>query len=630
MAQGTRGSLTLWGQPYGSPLDAWVASPFVALLGPTRLAVRLPYFLLSLALIPLAFLLARRLEPRAGRAGAALAAIPPAYLLAFSALPPPLYPTTLALLGLLLVGTLGERPLGPARAAGLGALGGLACWTHLMSAVVVAGCGIFLLVRERRRPFVLIAAAAGLLIASAPWWLVALRDPRYLEVLGTWHDPAAPPLAHARAVLPVLHRPLQVLLGARTPLVPDSGDEVTLPPWAQALLLGVWTATLGAAAFRLRPRRNVVLLLAVALFVVAVFPFPTRSDATTARFLSPALVPLLALAAAGLTVVAPSRLLSVVAVGAFSLPNLALGARLFQAWEALPGGLAPDCMAIGRALEAGGVRRAYASYNAAYCMTYESEGRVVASQPWNERFPGYPLPFLDQVRFAIHPAWVLWPGFDFDLPSPERFSAQLAEAGGGARRIEVGGAVVYLEFTPPYPPVVRPLGSGEALGDGDLSTGTTEPPRGSATFRLPAPAPLAAVSLASGLGARALPDSFEVEASGDGEHFERVYRRRARRERSKLVWLNGHPQFPFDDRMASIDLGGRTVVALRVTPQGEGTAPWAIAEVLLHPPAPTRWDDWLPPDLEPASWERLLEEDPRPENVSWYYRRLLARRPASE
>src|SRR5207247_1584212 len=79
---------TLWGQPYGSPLDAWVAAPFVASLGPTRAAVRTPYLLLGLALVPLAFALARQVHPRAGLPAAFLLACPPAYLLLFSALPP--------------------------------------------------------------------------------------------------------------------------------------------------------------------------------------------------------------------------------------------------------------------------------------------------------------------------------------------------------------------------------------------------------------------------------------------------------------------------------------------------------------------------------------------------------------
>src|SRR3990172_5483370 len=47
--EGTR----LWGQPYGSPLDSWVAMPFVVAWGTTTEALRLPSFLLGLLLLPI-------------------------------------------------------------------------------------------------------------------------------------------------------------------------------------------------------------------------------------------------------------------------------------------------------------------------------------------------------------------------------------------------------------------------------------------------------------------------------------------------------------------------------------------------------------------------------------------------
>src|SRR5207249_5817211 len=51
---------TMWGQPYGSPLEAWLAVPFVSALGPTSGALRSLYFLLGLGLVPLAYALAGR------------------------------------------------------------------------------------------------------------------------------------------------------------------------------------------------------------------------------------------------------------------------------------------------------------------------------------------------------------------------------------------------------------------------------------------------------------------------------------------------------------------------------------------------------------------------------------------
>ena len=73
------------------------------------------------------------------------------------------------------------------------------------------------------------------------------------------------------------------------------------------------------------------------------------------------------------------------------------------------------------ALERHGVFRAYASYGPAYRLTYESGERIVVSQPWNERFLHYPLPYLDEVRFTVRAAWVLTPRIPSDLPTPSAF-----------------------------------------------------------------------------------------------------------------------------------------------------------------------------------------------------------------
>jgi len=94
---------TLWGQPYGSPLDSWVAMPFVVAWGTTTEALRLPSFLLGLLLVPIAYGLGRALHPAAALPAAFLLACPPPYLLLLAALPPPLYATTLVLCGTLLL-----------------------------------------------------------------------------------------------------------------------------------------------------------------------------------------------------------------------------------------------------------------------------------------------------------------------------------------------------------------------------------------------------------------------------------------------------------------------------------------------------------------------------------------------
>src|SRR5207247_429298 len=82
--------------------------------------------------------------PRAALPAAVLMACPPPYFLLLSALPPPMYPSVLALCGLLMVLALriaDHIESGRAVSAELvlaGTLAGLAAWTHLMSLSIVA------------------------------------------------------------------------------------------------------------------------------------------------------------------------------------------------------------------------------------------------------------------------------------------------------------------------------------------------------------------------------------------------------------------------------------------------------------------------------------------------------------
>ncbi|HET8646150.1 MAG TPA: hypothetical protein VFO85_11710, partial [Vicinamibacteria bacterium] len=65
MARHPLQGLTMWGQPYGSPVEAWLLAPVAGLFGWTDDALRLGYFVLGLALIPLAWAVGRALHPRA-------------------------------------------------------------------------------------------------------------------------------------------------------------------------------------------------------------------------------------------------------------------------------------------------------------------------------------------------------------------------------------------------------------------------------------------------------------------------------------------------------------------------------------------------------------------------------------
>jgi hypothetical protein len=636
MARHPLSGTTMWGQPYGSPVEAWLVRPVAAALGWTDDALRLSYFLLGLALIPVAWGLGRALHPRAALPAGVLAAAPPPYLLLLSALPPPLYPTTLLLCGLVLLLALraqgalasGARPWRTLAAAG--ALAGLALWTHLMSASVVAGVGLWLAVRARGARRALLAALVPLLLFSAPWWTRALAagEARSIVRVSARDESLG---QHLREVAPRLHVPLAGLLGTHVPLVADDPEAtVVMPSWLSAAVVLAYGACLVFAARAARASPAAQLFFLCAALAVLAFPFPLRSGPSAIRFLTLCWLPLAALVAGVAARASPRRGLLLTLV--FMVLHLSGGARLLGAWRLAdrtqPPFLLVDLAPVRALLEAQRLRHAYASYGPAWRLTWMTRGRIVASQPWNERFLHHPLPYLDEVRFAKDVAWVLTSAVPTDLPPPRRFEDLLTAAGGAWRRSAAGPAVVYHGFEPPFAPTVEPLTSAAAAGDADPDTALSPPPADPATFVLPQPRALDALTLVSAVSGPRLPRSFDVEVVSGGAT-EVVAQRRRRGEREDLRWVNGHPQFVLDNDILSVPLKGRTVSSVRLRPV-TSDEPWSLGELLLHPalPPPERppWSEWLGPELEWKGRRDALRARPLRDRADWYARLLLAER----
>ena len=582
---------TFWGTAYGSPLEAWLLSPLVAALGPTALPLRLYYFGVGLALVPLAWALGAALHPRAALPAALVMACPSAYMLLFASLPPTVYPTSAVFCGLALLLALragarlraGSPCHGPLALWGL--LSGAALWLQLSAASVVLACVSYLAWCGRRRPLPLLAGLLGLLLAGSPLWFAPLRDPRAAEAVGLAGRKASA-LDHAARVAAQLHRPVGGLLGTHAPVVADDPEHVVRAPRPIALLVALgYGAVVLVAARRARRSPAAWLLLGALALAVLLFPFPARSGPETIRYLTPVYLPLAALAGLAASAAGNDRRTLGVALALAAL-HLVGAARLLAAWRATDRAAAPFSL-----------------------PDLEPLKRL-----------------LDEVRFGKDVAWVLTPGIPSRLPEPDAFEAALRDIGGRFRRAEAGAAIVYDRFEPPFAATVVPLPGAGAAGDGDLATRAVEPPSGPTTFTLPSPTALDAVTLVSPRGELRLPEALRLEVSADGRDFERVARRREGEERGSLGWVNGHPQWPADRDLVAAPLGGRMVAAIRVTPLGPAR-PWAVGEVLLHPAGFTGpWTEWLEPK---ASWPeraRALATSPRPDREDWYYRSLLARR----
>lgn len=650
MARHPLQSATMWGQPYGSPVEAWVAAPLMAVLAHDAATLRLAYFLLGLALIPAAYLLARALDPRAALPAAVLMACPPPYFLLLGSIPPPMYPSALLLAAAVLAVAfaLGDRlaagaPCRAGLAAG-GALAGLALWTHLMTATAVAAAAWWLHRRAAGARSRLWPAIAALVVTSAPWWGRAVAHPQALEIVSVSGRRASMG-EHLAATVPRVHEAVGGLLGTHVPLVADAPDHVVGAPalgalvlvlvYGIALVLAARRAfgTNGGAEANRGADRARLLLVAAGLALVA-FPLPVRSSPASIRFLTPAYLPLVAVATWG-AVAAGGRRRAWTVVLLLAAAHGFTSKRLLAAWRSADRAAAPfllvDLKPVRALLDARGLHHAFASYGPAYRLTFESDERIIVSQPWNERFLHEPLPYLDEVRFAKDVAWVLTPDVPTDVPAPGAFEDALGRAGGRWRRTVAGAAVVYEGFLPPFAPTVEPLSSAGPAGDGDPTTLVRPPPSGPTTFALAAPRALDAITLLSADAGLRLPRSMDVSVSADGATFEVVAQRRRRGEREDLRWVNGHPQYVLDHDLVSVPLGGRLVSAVRIEPV-LSSEPWTLSEVLLHPaerpPARTPWDEWLDPHLSWADRRRALAAQPRRDREDWYYRWMLAERRA--
>lgn len=450
---------TMWGQPYGSPVEGWLALPFLLAVHPDAAAMRAFYAVLGLLLVPLAFVLAEAVDPRAALPAALLAACPPSYVLLLAALPPPLYPSTLLLGGLVLILAIqiangwrdGRREFG--RAALWGILGGLALWTHLTALAAVAASAALLLWSGLRQRRTLLVAALTLLAASAPLWDLELRYQGMGRVVRL-HSGAESFGEHLALVARGLPFALGGVLGAHAPVLADSRAQVWAPRGVVLLLALAYAASL---LLLLKPawrEARVRLVLLAALFSVLLFLVPIRSQPHTLRFLAALYLPATVGVALAWSAAARGRL-RFAAVALVCGLNLAGAVRLLEELRRLHPSHPPYGVGaldqVQAFLETHGLRRAFASYEPAYRITFATDERLLVSQPWNERFPGHPLPYLDEVSAAPDAAWILVNLPGATLPHPHGFEALLSKAGERWHSERFGALSVYYGFEPPLP-----------------------------------------------------------------------------------------------------------------------------------------------------------------------------------
>jgi hypothetical protein len=477
-----RGELAtiLWNQPYNGALDAYLLSPFLVLFH-HHLAFRLYELVCAVLLVVLVWGLARRVGgPSAGVAGAVLAAWGTPYMALMTATGPPPNFLMPLVTGFPLVAALGmlhrdSPPPRPAFVFGLAVVCGLAVWNSSLAIPAFTGMAVGLLLAGLRpRVSWLLPLLAGFAVGASPL-LVA----RLIHASGSTVETAASAVTALRprwlwmSGLRDLCAAVFRLVGLEVPLVVDGPEHEPLPIAVRLCLLAALAlaVSLGLSSRRVWP------LLGWAGALAGAFALSRRTGPDDLRYVYGLNAPLLALAGVGLVRVWSWRRAAGVALLLAVLVPWGLGTRLLASrWRdpahAVRVWQVPSIEAPLAALLREGLQSAYASLQFATRLTLESGEKVVASQTWNERIPGDPLRFRDEVDLDPRPAYVLHPGLSRGMPRAGGFRELVREMGGTFREEQAGNFFIFSAFSPPFlesrPVPARDLAvstlAGEALG----------------------------------------------------------------------------------------------------------------------------------------------------------------------
>lgn len=457
--------LLVMANPYQFPLETYLYTPFIKCLPNNAFGVRLLPFLegLGACLFFLLFLM-KSGGLRKSWPGALLILFPSAYVLTLlSAYALPQHNSVVLISALTLYLAVCQRqarhPLLLAGAVGL--LCGLGFSNHALVFPLFAMAGVFVCVnsswREARRvtPAFLMGTIIGLLPYFAALWLMPGAYAPVGRTLG-WQSTLQ------RLVSPVFQNALSGVMGINPCYFPDSKETLILVPGLDRLFTLTWAAVvIGVTLWRLvaiavTARRSrwpvlqpVDMLIGATWLCIFAFAASSRSHSHTYRYLLPMawsfpfLIGFLS-ASAGRWLRGATIILAMALAGY----NVAASTCLMRQWARADFAQAHaaiyDLRPTIQYLAERGIRHCYASYWSAYRLNYESGGRLICSQPYNERFPGWGIPYKALVDQATNAAYVLAPRHSFE---PKHLEADLKAMQVTSRKHSCGGYWVYSDFS---------------------------------------------------------------------------------------------------------------------------------------------------------------------------------------
>jgi len=461
-------SLLILASPYIFPLDAYLMAPLIRVLPHNACGVRLLAFGAGLLSLAFSLLILRRWgRLRDTWPGVALVLFGSIYLLALQngCAMPGYY--SLLLLASVTVWLADRQATDAARrpwvtALLAGAAGGLACSETMLSLPVLVATGAMLGLHRSRRTarLALPALVLGALLGLLPHFAATLLHP---EAFGAVERSVSWKQALNRLCSPAMDVTLPAALGLAPPAFPDGelrvGRFATHGLWFSLAWSGV---LLGATVLALRrgirrwrqdrwPSLDIGLVfVGISWMCLGLFLFSGRAHHHTYRYFAPLVwsFPFL-VCYLYRSANRPVRWALGTVTAAFLAANAINDVALLKCWSA-PGFAdelkSYDLQPALRYLNERGINRGYATYVDAYRFTFETDERFVVCQPFNERFPGWLVPFREQVDPVTNVAYILSDTYKF---TPELLAADLHRMNVAYRSQACGHYTVFTDFSGP-------------------------------------------------------------------------------------------------------------------------------------------------------------------------------------
>jgi hypothetical protein len=638
------------GQGYLGAMVAYLTAVVYLLAGVSALTLKVTVFLFSCLLPVIAFLMGKRMAGwRGGLTCALLTALAPPFLPVFG------NDTRLGYMEVVVVGSLvlllaldlatDERGRAPRERKLLLAafLAGLGWWINPMTLSYVAAAGLFLLFRRRLWSLrALWAVPLAFVLGSVPFWVFNATHSFWTFAL------LEVGRKDFRAALESTVWRLLEIAGVADALI----DPV---PWLSPVAGVVYLALVGVLLVELarripRPepevrvrRRGLQLLLLFSLLHLTAFAFHRFAPlGGTQRYLFPLYSSLPVLTGIALLRVWEwSRVLAVAALGMLLLNNtlaLAHTVEFFEArrrqdwWKPEP---------VVELLRSQGLTRAYAGWEVAGRLTFETQERIVVTELFGERYRPYEqwvdasprVAYVLVQRQALPARWLEW---------------GLQAISAGYRRKDFGEFSVFYDFHPladgplvSLPPVgwravANPPGTDPARAfDRDVDTAwlSAKPLQPGMWYGLDLGelVPIGGITILPVRSDVGLPKGYQLEVSRDGRSWDAVA---SVPEFDVTVrWRDGQPRVDQTGHVISL-FPPRPVRYVRITQMGaDPKEGWAIAELFIYGPARVSPPEGQEPSahlreglrlgaegrwgLAVAAYERAVRLDPESEAAHW-------------